>query len=346
MMHQLLVNFSGRTDVSLDLILIGRKREIVYDLPDSVSVHQPGFEFDNSKRTIDTLRTIRFLRKRVKEIDPDTILSFGEFWNNLVILSLAGLSYPVYISDRSEPGKDLGRMQNFLRNRLYPKAAGYIAQTSEAKKVCLSKGWNGNVRVIGNPIRKIPSSDRVEKENIVLTVGRLIKTKHIDQLIKMFVEIDKQDWKLVIVGGDAKKLNLSEELNKLIHELGVEDSVSLVGEQREIEKYYQKSKIFAFTSSSEGFPNVIGEALSAGLPVVSYDCSAGPSDMIIDEVNGYLVPLFKTTLFKKKLSLLMENESLRNQMSEAARNSLSEFEIHEISNRFYQFITCNNAQQY
>jgi hypothetical protein len=85
---------------------------------------------------------MRFLRKKVKNIDPDTILSFGEYWNNLVLLSLYGLKYPVYISDRSQPDKDLGRVQNRLRDLLYPKAAGFIAQTSKAKEICLNKRWN------------------------------------------------------------------------------------------------------------------------------------------------------------------------------------------------------------
>src|SRR5699024_1958602 len=120
-----------------------------------------------SRRTIDTIRTIKFLRQRVDELEPDTILSFGEMWNNLVLLALYGLNYPVYISDRSQPGKDLGTKHNFLRRVLYPRADGYIAQTKEALRVCLAKGWNNNVRVISNPIRTIQTKRQVEKENIV-----------------------------------------------------------------------------------------------------------------------------------------------------------------------------------
>ena len=96
------------------LVLIGIKREISYPLDESVIVHRPGFEFSNRRRTIDTLRTMAFIRSEVKTIDPDTILSFGEMWNNMVLLSLWGLSCPVYISDRSEPNKDLGKLHNFF----------------------------------------------------------------------------------------------------------------------------------------------------------------------------------------------------------------------------------------
>ncbi|MFH5833133.1 glycosyltransferase [Halalkalibaculum sp. DA3122] len=338
-MSQLANDFTQRENTEVHLILIGIRREIIYDISSSVTVHKPGFEFNNARRTVDTLRTMIFLRNRVKKINPDTVLSFGEMWNNLVLLSLYGSGYPVYVSDRSQPDKDLGKLHNHLRRVLYPGAAGYVAQTEVAKQVCNAKKWNQNIQVISNPVRKIESDEAVKKQNIILTVGRLIKTKHLDQLIKMFAEIDPKGWRLVIVGGDAKKMNLSTQLQALISELNVESSVSLEGYQKNIESYYLKSKIFAFTSSSEGFPNVVGEALSAGLPVVSYDCVAGPSDMIEDGVNGFLVDLFDMEMFKKRLQELMSNEDLRAQMSKSATRSMEKFTVDSIADKFYEFIT-------
>jgi glycosyltransferase involved in cell wall biosynthesis len=275
----------------------------------------------------------------VQNINPDTVLSFGEIWNNLVLIALKGLDVPVFISDRSQPDKDLGKFHNYLRNKLYPQATGYIAQTQKAKEVCLLKGWNTNVKVIGNPIRKITADNIQEKENIVLSVGRLIKTKHFDQLIDMFVEICNPNWKLVIVGGDAKKQHLSKELKNIVKGLGAEGQVILTGEQKDIDSYYRKSKIFAFTSSSEGFPNVVGEALSAGLPVVAYDCNAGPADMITDGENGFLVPLFDQKVFKQKLQLLMGNETLRRHMGDKTSGLLNHFDEEKIADHFFTFIT-------
>src|SRR5699024_8982886 len=154
-----------------------------------------------------------------KLINPDSVLSFGEYWNNLVLLSLYGLSVPIYISDRTKPGKDLGRFQNILRNKLYPTATGYIAQTEQARKVCRQQEWNDNIKVIGNPVHQIPATDNTKRENIVLFVGRLIRTKHVDRLINMFKEVQNPGWKLEIVGGNAKKLNLLTEYQNLIDKL-------------------------------------------------------------------------------------------------------------------------------
>jgi len=330
-------NFSERKNSVVHLILTGIHREIDYPLSDSVIVHRPSFLFKNSRRSLDTLRTMWFIRTRIKTIDPDTILSFGEMWNNMVLLSLRGLSYPVYISDRSQPQKDLGRLQNFLRRKLYPSATGFIAQTAMAAKICKENGWNKNVKVIGNPIRHIQSDSDIRRENIVLTVGRLIPTKHVDQLIGIFAGINHPDWKLIIIGGDVKGSNLSAVLQKKIKELNMENKILLEGRQ-DAESYYKRSKLFAFTSSSEGFPNVIGEALSAGLPVVAYDCVTGPSDMINHGHNGYLVPLFDQKKFTVELKRLMLNDLLREKMASNAPGSLERFSVEEVSERYYNFI--------
>jgi len=333
--------FTEYKGITVHIILIGRKRKVDYQVSDEVPVHIPDFPFDNSKRLFHTGKTMLFLRKEVKEIDPDVILSFGEMWNNLVLLSLRATKYPVYVADRSKPGKDLGKLHNFLRNNLYPKAAGYIAQTEKAKEVCIERGWNDNIAVIGNPIQPIPENKNVKRENVVLFVGRLIKTKHVDRLIRMFHEVRQPGWRLEIVGGDAKGLSLSQEYQNLIEQLGAVDYISLEGEQKDVASYYNRSKIFAFTSSSEGFPNVIGEALSAGLPVVAYDCVAGPSDMIEEGQNGYLVPVHNEQLFKKKLSVLMANEKERFEMSKNARGSIDCFVQDNISDSFFKFINTN-----
>jgi glycosyltransferase involved in cell wall biosynthesis len=338
-MSELANSFAGYEKTEVHIILIGLKRDVAYALDDRVIVRKPPFTFRHKRRTIDTIRTMTFLRKVVNEIQPDTILSFGEMWNNLVLLSLMGTGYPVYISDRSQPDKNLGILHNRLRNLLYPKAAGFIAQTGYAAENCLKNGWNKNVKVIGNPVRQVTRDDTVEKENIVLFVGRLIPTKHVDDLIRMFAEIDDPDWKLVIVGGDAKKMKLSEELNQLVKELNVENRVLLEGEQKDVDSYYNRSKIFAFPSSSEGFPNVIGEAMSAGLPVIAYDCKAGPSDLIINEETGFLVDLFDRETFKKRLLLLMNDESLRYTFSIEAVSIMKNFSSAEIAEYFYKFVS-------
>jgi glycosyltransferase involved in cell wall biosynthesis len=338
-MAELANHFAKKEAVTLHLILYGIKRDIFYSLPTGITIHQPSFPFDDSRRLASTLKTLLYLRKKIKEINPNAIVSFGEYWNNFVLLATLGLGYPVFVSDRSQPDKSLGKLQDRLRNWLYPFATGVIAQTETAKQIYQSMYSHRNITVIGNPVREIKNNgETYQSENIVLMVGRLIKSKHQDKLIEMFVDINRPGWKLVIVGYDHLKQYNMERLQALIKSLGAEDRVELAGKQSNVEQYYLKSKIFAFTSSSEGFPNVIGEAMSAGLPVVAFDCVAGPSEMIVDNENGFLIPLFNYSLFQQKLALLMNNDSLRENMGQKAKEYIKAFDVERIGDKFFDFI--------
>lgn len=337
-MSELLSYFATLDDVEIHLVMFGMNRDIFYQIPSNVIVHKPQFEFDNSKRLRHTVKTMRYIRSEIKEINPDTILSYGELWNNLVLLSLLRTKYPVFVSDRCQPTKSIGRMHDFLRKKLYPHAKGIIAQTSQAKDLYVKKYGNKNTIVIGNPIN-LQGPVIGTRENIVLTVGRLIASKHHDELIKLFAALDQDDWKLIIVGGDALNQQNMVRLEKLVKSLDVKAKIELAGNQKDVESYYKRSKIFAFTSSSEGFPNVVGEALSYGLPVVTFDCVAGPSDMVEDGVNGYLVDLFDYKDFSEKLARLMKDEVLRNRMAAQAPLTINKFEKDVIARQYFDFIT-------
>jgi glycosyltransferase involved in cell wall biosynthesis len=338
-MSELAAHFCQKPESDVHLVLYGINRDIFYSLPDNLTIHRPSFAFDNNNRLLSTLKTLWFVRQTVRRLNPDSVLSFGEYWNNFVLLALYGLRYPVYVSDRCQPDKSLGRVQDRLRNLLYPKAAGVIAQTIHAKRIYEGMYQQPNIAVIGNPIRSIAPQTAISREKIVLSVGRLIATKHHDELIRLFVRVRRPDWKLIIVGDDAIKQQNKRRLQALIEELGAADYVELAGKRNDVENFYLRSSIFAFTSSSEGFPNVIGEAQSAGLPVVAFDCIAGPSDMIQDGQNGFLVPLFNYDLFAERLATLMDDAALRERLGQAAQQSIRQFSADAIGEKFYALLT-------
>lgn len=339
-----LVNYSSKKeDLDVHLLIYGKDRDVFYALPDNITIHKPTFIFDNLYRSYNTIRTMCYIRSVVKRIKPDTILSFGELWNSLVLLALIGLKYPVFISDRCQPDKQFRFFQNVLRQWLYPRATGIVAQTEKAKQIYRGSNLNNNIVVIGNPIREIKGTPpKKTKAKIVVSVGRLIYSKNFDRLIEIFARINNPDWILIIVGGDALQQRNSLLLQKQIEQAGLQKHVFLEGNQRAVEEYLLQSQIFAFTSSSEGFPNVIGEAMSAGLPVVAYDCVAGPSEMIEDGVNGYLVPLFDDEIFETKLKSLMENEHERIRMGSYARESIKKFSVDIIGEQYYKFLFGEN----
>jgi GalNAc-alpha-(1->4)-GalNAc-alpha-(1->3)-diNAcBac-PP-undecaprenol alpha-1,4-N-acetyl-D-galactosaminyltransferase len=336
-MSELICYFAGSNRYELHLVLFGIKRDVFYSVPENVTIHRPEFQFNNKTRFLSTFKTLRFLRKTVTRIKPDVCLSFGEYWNNFVLLALYAKRIPVFVSDRAQPDKSLGKLHDMLRKILYRSARGIIAQTHFAKEFYTQLFPQTNIEVIGNPIRFIRAHGQ-EKQNIILTVGRLINSKNHDRLIRMFADMKRSDWKLIVVGGDAQRQNNFARLQQLVHSLNAEDRVELVGSQSDVDSFYGKSKIFALTSSSEGFPNVIGEAQSAGLGVVAFDCVAGPSEMISDGENGFLVPLHNYEDFQKKLERLMNENSLREGFGAHAQKTITRFSIESVGAQYEKFL--------
>ena len=334
--------FSRRLGLKVHMIIYGRGRSKnkFYALDQKVTLIEPPFEFNDDRRFLNTLRTIHFLRRTVSENQYDLVLSFGERWNNFVMLACYGLDSRFYLSDRSSPNLDIGAVQSWLRRFLYPKATGLIAQTSQAALFARKARLNDRVSVIPNPVISHSPARDSKRENIILSVGRLISTKHHDRLIKMFASLPSQNWSLVIVGDDAQKQQNRATLNTIASQLGVADRVQLVGTRPDIEYFYDQAKIFAFTSSSEGFPNVVAEALAAGLPVVSYDCVAGPSDLVNDGENGFLVKQFDDKTFCKRLSDLMKDEEQRMRMSVNAYASVAQLSPEGIATQILGFMGC------
>jgi len=338
-MSVLINGFSRYHKAEVHLILYGARRDIFYEIEKEVVLHIPSFEFDKSHRTRSTLKTMLFLRKTIRRIQPDAVLSFGSMWNSLVLMSCLGMRVPIYISDRGTPLNYTTGIHARLKNLLYPTAAGMIVQTKYAEEVGRKRYRQNNYCVIGNPIKSIDIVDSEPRENIVVSVARLVDTKHFDRLINIFEKIGNTDWELVIIGGNADGQHILEDLQQQREVCSLKDSIILAGTQKNVEAYLLKAKIFAFTSSEEGFPNAIGEAMSAGLPVVSYDCITGPSEMIEDGQNGYLTEVFDDETFQKRLETLMNDEELRAKMGKQAKESIKRFSEESIVEKFYKFIT-------
>jgi GalNAc-alpha-(1->4)-GalNAc-alpha-(1->3)-diNAcBac-PP-undecaprenol alpha-1,4-N-acetyl-D-galactosaminyltransferase len=337
-MSELAGYFATCENLETHLILYGKSREVFFKVPENIIIHKPEFRFNNKLRFLFTLKTLAFLRKTVRQIDPVSILSFGELWNSMVLLALLGTRYPVNISDRCSPARKYGKFHSFLRKWLYPKANGIIVQTHKARDIYYESFRHENIEVIGNPIRFVKVDPEIKKENAVLMVGRLIASKHQDKLIELFIRIQAPGWKLVLVGYDHLQQKHFERLQDIIKKNQAEDKVFMAGKQADVDGYYNRSKIFAFTSSSEGFPNAIGEAMSAGLPVVAFDCVAGPSEMIQDGRNGFLISLFDYEQFQEKLERLMKEEEMRSTFGDYARQSIGEFSMDRIGDKYLQFL--------
>lgn len=129
------------------------------------------------------------------------------------------------------------------------------------------------------------------------------------------------DWKLHIYGeGDLK-----EKFTKLIDELQLNNNCLLHHTVSNIADKYCMSSIFVLSSRYEGFGLVLEEAMSCGIPCVSFDCPHGPSDIIKDYEDGLLVEKENIKELADKICYLIENENVRIKMGHKARENVKRF---------------------
>lgn len=104
----------------------------------------------------------------------------------------------------------------------------------------------------------------------------------------------------------------------------------LCGNTSQVQEKMCDSSIFVLSSRFEGLPLVMLEAMSCGLPVVSYDCPCGPKDIITDGVDGFLVPTDDEQMLAEKICYLIENPNIRTQMGTAALKKSENYHIDKI----------------
>lgn len=182
---------------------------------------------------------------------------------------------------------------------------------------------NDNVVQIYNPL---PYETDLQSELDVksfISVGRLSPQKNYESLIVAWAKVQQKhpDWEMNI-WGDGE---LQSFLEKMIEKYHVERTFHLCGRTNNVDREYLKSSAFVMSSRYEGFPMVLLEASSFGLPLLSYDCYCGPKDIINDGENGYLVPFGDEDKLADCMCKIIEEESLRHKMGDQAKERSLQF---------------------
>ena len=246
----------------------------------------------------------------------DLSIGFTTTANILAIIASQSKNIPCIISERSNPNVYiLNKLWYYLRKTTYSKADFIVIQTEQNLLNFIKFTKIEKLIVLPNPLSNelvINKKCNPTKKNIVLCVGRLDKNKSQGLLIRAFNNINNKDWQLIFVGEGEEKLNYMN----LAKSLNLEEKVSFVGSCATIYDHYNLSKIFAFTSQSEGFPNVLIEAMYFGLPCISTDCPSGPSEIINDNSSGFLIPVNDQNALENRLTTLMSSESIRDSIGQ------------------------------
>ena len=286
------------------------------------------------------------LTKAVQNIDPDILIGVSYFQANVVTGIKCRAKKVIEVHEPrpftlSDYGLSRGKISSWYMKH-YRKWYFSKVEKQADIVVTLTPGdaheWRRakRVQIIPNftvmPIEKL--SDGQSKR--VIAVGRLEWVKGYDRLIDAWkIVSDKHpDWHLDIFGVGT----LEQELKDQQKRLGLEEKLTIHPATSKINVEYSNSSLYVGTSHFEGFPLVLLEAMQVGLPCIAFDCPFGPSAVIVDGENGFLVPDGKIEELAEKISLLIENSTLREQFSKAALEKSKEFTVDKVMKQWdFQF---------
>ncbi len=253
------------------------------------------------------------LAKRIQKIKDGIIISTRN--EHSVILSKYGNDSVLKIAQLHHDHLFEKHLLSDIKNR-YQNIDYFTLLTDQLTEEIreLLKGKNQRTRCVTMENFLDTQPDFVDferKEKKVLAVGRLHPVKGFDRLLNVWKDLSRlhPDWELVIVGNGDEE----EKLKNISAKLEIEKSVTFTGalDHDKVLDLMQRSSIYAMTSLSEGFPFVLIEAMSCGLPAIAYDVRVGPRAIIENGKNGFLAEDGNKAAYQEAMNDLMENEEKR-----------------------------------
>ncbi|MFN3190365.1 MAG: glycosyltransferase [Aureliella sp.] len=311
-----------------------------YELAAQIQRHSLGL-LRESRGPVDALvsnlRRVKRLRSKLREIDPDLMLSFCDRTNIVALQASGGLRAAKWISEHSNPARQhLGRIWEKWRQRTYRNCDGCTVLTPDIAEWMSALISPDRIRVIPPSISLPPHLDNLSKaasrgatplpqtltpdRKRILFVGRLSAEKRVDRLINAWKQLEAKlpEWELVLVGGGPEESNLRTRARE-------QTRVIFTGWCDRPSRYYENADLFALPSDYEGFPVSLLEAMAHGLAGVATNSTKAleqinhpePCVSIADQDDG-------KSLAEELLRLATDSE-LRSKRARLSRQRSSEF---------------------
>lgn len=276
-----------------------------------------------------TAAQIREIRRFIRRNSVDAVINVDTGMGYIGILAAMATRAKVITWEHA----------NFFNNwnsRIFPYLRRFAARKSDAVVVLTERdrhNYENNIKkcvpvtVIANPASKgVYSYDRASK--IILSAGLLGRIKRFDRIIPIGRTVFSRypDWKWVLCGDGPER----ETLENAVREAGLQENILFRGSVRDMDAQYAGAAMYVLTSEMEGLPMVLLEAKSHGLPIVSFDIETGPSDIVRDGVNGYLVKPGDIDAMAEKICELIAGDALRQEFSENAALDMERFDEERI----------------
>lgn len=273
------------------------------------------------------------LKKAILDLKPDIILStcgrdmdfITSIHNKCIVIGESHISRNFVrnfhlIEKKGFPYNYVAKYWRKKQDNAVKKLDAFVVLTKED-----AQSWS-TVRksmIIPNPLTFMPENRSNYKSKRIISVGRLNEQKGYDLLIKAWALISNRhkEWEINIYGNGE----LKDYLNDLIKEYHIMDSFHINTPSYNIEEKYCESSIYVMPSRFEGFGLVLTEAMSCGLPCISFDCPYGPSGIIKDGIDGFLIKSNDIDSLANKIEYLIDNEDIRKKMGEQAQINISRY---------------------
>ena len=316
------------------------KHDPFYTLDDKIEVIEPSFERSGGiiNRFIFYPRLVFFLRQIVIKNNPDKVVVFGDWFSPIALLALLNTKFQVYISDRTIPNYTFKFPIPQLKKWLYPKSAGFIAQTQRAKEFKQQMfGEKLRIQVIPNALPEFKESQNeiVARNNKIIYVGRFAWEKDPEILIRAMVFVSKKhpNWVLEMAGTGP----LLTPMKALVKELNLESNILFLGNVSEVATLYKSAKVLVLPSVVEGFPNTLIEAMSFGLPSICFN-NIPFEDIITHQKDGLVVVKRTPEMLANAIDEMITNDTLREELGNNAQVTVQRFSKEKIAQELLEFM--------
>lgn len=287
------------------------------------------------KLTGNLLKKITSIYKNLKSCNTDVLfnyLSLPDVIGSFLGYCLNIRTYNGIRTTRLNYKKEF--MERFAHNHW---ATGTIYNSFSGSMYFEKRGFNANKNIvitncfpqIANPILR-----KEKKDKIIITVGRFDSSKDYETLIKSVSLLQRNDFKLCIVGYGA----LEEKIKGWVDEFGIKEKTVIHIKPNNVSELERNADVYISTSLFEGTSNSIMEALNWSLPVVA--TNVGDNDrLVIDGKNGFLHAIGDTRGIAESLSILLDSSDLRNKMGVKSNQILREnYSMEMFENRYIDLI--------
>lgn len=293
---------------------------------------------------------VQYLRRRT----PDLLVSMQTSPFAIAGAEVAQVDTTVVVRESNtpsmataSPGHTIGRLAPLAKRLVYPKADAIVAVSRDAASdVAEYVGVpREQVTTVYNPTYNESileqSREPVDHEwfqqdiPVIVSVGRFSDQKDFETLIRAFDAVAaNREVRLVLIGDGENRASLEAA----VASRGLAECVTFLGYQENPHKFVARSSIFVLSSTYEGLPNVLIEAIGVGTPVIATDCPSGPREILLDGEGGTLVPVGDEDSMAAAITRYLDDPEYAHERLRSAREQLDRFTPQRAATEYLRLI--------